>query len=429
MLINQCSLNVYWHPVFRLSCIHLARKQKLWFYFPGFSFNSLGLAIIGRHITFIIVTESSISESSVVAFPVIINLILFVLLITNYDAVPLLYTTYPPIGCTFSLVLFLRKNFRLENKYKTLAEKKNALQTELVAKSQEVETLRREVSEVDAKKCEARKHAASMEALVSKYEQRNFELEESEMETKCKLQILENAWPAIVLWNIWRMVCKHYRKSKATRSTAVEYPQKRPAAEVDADYLEKLRIMTGERIEMEKRIRDLEFKENVYQQTLQQADNILANVEEGYKQKIEELNAELAEKRRQLTDRETRMRLSADSRHREPELLDRIHGLETELRDLAHKLNAKDVEKQSWARRETQLRSDIEQFVNEVCQIKAENSTLRNQLDCERMKFKDLRKDLDFKQSVCAELEEKSNVEVNARIRVDTFFSKIRENS
>lgn len=292
-----------------------------------------------------------------------------------------------------------------------LAEKKNTLQTELTVKAQEIEALRQELSEVNEKKCEARKHAASMEALINKYEQRNFELEESEMETKCKLQILENAWPAIVLWNIWRVVCKHYRKPKPM--TTIEYKQ---PTELDIDYLEKLQIMTKERMEMEKRIQDLEFKENVYQQTLQQADNILANVEEGYKRQIEELSSELAEKQKQLTDRENRMRLSADSRDREPELLDRIHGLETEIRELVHKLKAKDVEKQSWVRRETQLRNDMEQFVNEVCQIKSENAVLRNQLDCEKMKFKDLQKDINFKQSVYAELEEKSNIEVNTLI-------------
>lgn len=294
----------------------------------------------------------------------------------------------------------------------TLAEKKTTLQEELNLKAQEIESLRQELTETDAKKCEARKHAASMEALVNKYEQRNFELEESEMETKCKLQTLENAWPAIVLWNIWRVVCKHYRKSKPTK--AIEYNKQSEA--LDIDYLEKLRIMTKDRMEMEKRIQDLEFKENVYQQTLQQADHILASVEEGYKRQIEELNMELAEKQKLLSDRENRMRLSTDSRNREPELLDRIHGLETEVRDLMHKIKAKDVEKQSWVRRETQLRNDMEQFVNEVCQIKAENSVLRNQVDCEKMKFKDLQKDINFKQSVYAELEEKSNVEVNTTL-------------
>lgn len=288
-----------------------------------------------------------------------------------------------------------------------LAEKKSSLQTELTIKGKEIETLRQELAEVDAKKCEARKHAGSMEALVNKYEQRNFELEESEMETKCKLQILENAWPAIVLWNIWRIVCKHYRKSKPIKT--IQYKQ---STEVDVDYLEKLRIMTKERMEMEKRIQDLEFKENVYQQTLQQADNILTNVEEGYKRQIEELNLELAEKQRQLTDRENRMRFSADSRNKEPEFLDRIHGLETELRELTHKLKTKNVEKQSFIRRETQLRNDMEQLVNEVCEIKTENAVLRNQLDCEKMKLKDLQKDINFKQAVYAELEDKSNVEV-----------------
>jgi len=307
----------------------------------------------------------------------------------------------------------------LEQKYTALAEKKTTLQTELAAKAQEIENLRRELSETDTKKCEARKHAASMEALVNKYEQRNFELEESEMETKCKLQILENAWPAIVLWNIWRIVCKHYRKSKPPAAKeAIEYKAQRSAAELDVDYLEKLRIMTKDRMEMEKRIQDLEFKENVYQQTLQQADNILTNVEEGYKRQIDDLNAELAEKQKRLADRENRMRLSADSRDREPELLDRIHGLETEVGDLVHQLKAKDVEKQSWARREVQLRNDVEQSVNEVCQTKTENAELRNQLDCERMRFKDLQKDIDFKRSVYAELEEKSNVEVSETRRV-----------
>lgn len=295
----------------------------------------------------------------------------------------------------------------------TLAEKKNTLQAELATKGREIEALRQELSEVDAKKCEARKHAASMEALVNKYEQRNFELEESEMDTKWKLQILENAWPAIVLWNIWRVVCKHYRKPRPAGAIEHNPHNGKRSTEVDADYLEKLRIMTKERMEMEKRIQDLEFKENVYQQTLQQADNILANVEEGYKRQIDELNAELAEKQKLLADRETRMRLSADSRDREPELLDRIHGLETEVRDHVHKLKAKDVEKQTWLRRETQLRNDMDQYVNEVCQIKSDNAVLKNQLDCERMKFKDLQKDINFKQSVYAELEEKLNVEVN----------------
>lgn len=301
----------------------------------------------------------------------------------------------------------------------TLAEKRTAMQAELNAKAQEIETLRRELSETDAKKCEARKHAASMEALVNKYEQRNFELEESEMETKCKLQTLENAWPAIVLWNIWRAVCKHYRKSRPARAVEEEeeeeYIDQRSdgGRSLDVDYLEKLRIMTKDRMDMEKRVRDLEFKENVYQQTMQQADHILASVEEGYKRQIDELNAELAEKQKLLSDRENRMRLSTGSRDREPELLDRIHGLETEVRDLVHRIKAKDVEKQSWARRETQLRNDGEQFMNEVCQMKAENSVLRNQLDCERMKFKDLQNDINFKQSVYAELEEKSIVEVN----------------
>ncbi|XP_050420786.1 putative leucine-rich repeat-containing protein DDB_G0290503 isoform X2 [Adelges cooleyi] len=299
---------------------------------------------------------------------------------------------------------------KLESKFLTLAEKKNSLQAELVEKSKETEKLRQELAEVDAKKYEARKHAATMEALVNKYEQRNFELEESQMETKCKLQLLENAWPAIVLWNIWRVVCKHYRKSKPVK--AIEH--KTGPELVDVDYLEKLRIITKEKMDLEKQIQDLQLKENVYQQTLQQADHILANVEDGYKRQIDELNSELAEKQKLLLDRENRMRISADSRDREAELLDRVHGLETEVRDLTHKIKTKDIEKQSWARREAQLRNDMEQLVNDVCQVKSENGQLKTLLDCEKMKLRDLQKDISFKQSVYAEMEEKSNLEAKS---------------
>lgn len=298
--------------------------------------------------------------------------------------------------------------FRLESKFTTLIEKNSSLQAELIEKSKEIEKLRQELIEVDAKKCEARKHAATMEALVNKYEQRNFELEESEMESKCKLQLLENAWPAIVLWNIWRMVCKHYWKNRSNRAI-----ENKKLPELDEDYLEKLRIMTKEKIELEKQIQDLQLKENVYQQTLQQADSILSNVEEGYKRQIEELNSELSEKQKLLVDRENRMRLTADSRNRESDHLDRIHALETEIRDLVHKLKSKDIEKQSSARRESQLRNDMELLVNEVCEVKSENGKFKTLLDCEKMKFKDLQRDLNFKQSLLTELEEKSIKEVS----------------
>lgn len=293
--------------------------------------------------------------------------------------------------------------YRLEQKYATLSEKKNALQTELAATARETDALRRRLSEVDAKKCEARKHAATMEALVGKYEQRNFELEESEVEAKCKLQMLESAWPAVVLWNVWRAACAQYRGRVpgGARAGARYY------------YQQRLRTLAAERADADKRIRELEFKEAVYRQTLQQADGILAGVEDGYKRQIEELNAELVDRRRQLVDSEHRMRASVGSRDRETELLDRIHELETEARDLVHRLKAKDGERQSWARREAQLRSEVEQLANEAGQARVDNTTVRAQLAAERAKLDELRKDVEFKRSVCAELEEKSAIEVS----------------
>ncbi|XP_050544935.1 early endosome antigen 1 isoform X2 [Daktulosphaira vitifoliae] len=292
---------------------------------------------------------------------------------------------------------------KLESKFLVLAETNNSLEAELIKKSKQIEKLRQELIEVDTKKCEARKHAATMEALVNKYEQRNFELEESEMESKCKLQLLENAWPAIVLWNIWRMVCKHYRKNR-THKVIVE----KKSSYSDEDNLEKLRIMTKEKMELEKQVQDLELKENVYQQTLQQADSILSNVEEGYKKQIDELNSELAEKQKLLVDREKIMRISVDSRNRESDHLDRIHTLETEVRDLVHKLKSKEIEKQSSVRRESQLRNDMEQLVNEMCEIKSENGKFKTLLDCEKMKLNEILRDLNFKQSLLTEIDEKA---------------------
>ena len=46
----------------------------------------------------------------------------------------------------------------------------------------------------------------SLENLISKYEQRNFELEEREIEAKQRLSMIEAAMPAIVAWNVYHLM-------------------------------------------------------------------------------------------------------------------------------------------------------------------------------------------------------------------------------
>lgn len=84
---------------------------------------------------------------------------------------------------------------RLEVRLQELLDKNTELEVELDRQKEIMNEERRR-----------EKKKGSLETLISRYEQRNFELEEREVEAKQKLSMMEAAIPAIVAWNMFQMI-------------------------------------------------------------------------------------------------------------------------------------------------------------------------------------------------------------------------------
>uniref|UniRef100_A0A1B6D1K9 Janus kinase and microtubule-interacting protein C-terminal domain-containing protein n=2 Tax=Clastoptera arizonana TaxID=38151 RepID=A0A1B6D1K9_9HEMI len=95
---------------------------------------------------------------------------------------------------------------KLEVKLSALGEKKSDLQVQLQQNARTIFNLRSSLAEEERKKVEAKQGLARVEIVVSQLEQQNFELEEKEMELRCKLQVLEVTLPALMIWFLWKIL-------------------------------------------------------------------------------------------------------------------------------------------------------------------------------------------------------------------------------
>lgn len=194
----------------------------------------------------------------------------------------------------------------------------------------------------------------TIETLMDLYEKKNRELEEREMEARYRLQLLENTMPALMMWNIWRLMLSSTGGSNLCANTASNNTNAPfsvfgfdNSKEIDTDLLEvnnreedllskmrqledkldtqnkvlancrlnedtlrsklqqmenwitgetaqpasteeqiaitkvfdKLSKMAHERMEMDQRIKDLELREKMFKETLEQADNFIAQMD------------------------------------------------------------------------------------------------------------------------------------------------------
>lgn len=97
-------------------------------------------------------------------------------------------------------------NSRLEEERCELEEAEN--DTRLRCQRLETDLLQLERSRMSAKRRsrEARSQSTYWESMVSKYEERNYELEERAMELRHRLDLLEKTAPQILFLNMWKMM-------------------------------------------------------------------------------------------------------------------------------------------------------------------------------------------------------------------------------
>ncbi|PSN39058.1 hypothetical protein C0J52_10100 [Blattella germanica] len=109
---------------------------------------------------------------------------------------------------------------KLEVKLIDINEQKNDLQTQLQIERRNMSRLKTNLSESERKRQEARGQLSYVETILNKYENRNYELEEREVELRHRLEMLETTMPALMLFNMWRLV-QDPKVSRAAVNTAV----------------------------------------------------------------------------------------------------------------------------------------------------------------------------------------------------------------
>jgi chromosome segregation ATPase len=95
---------------------------------------------------------------------------------------------------------------RLEVKLATLSESKADLESQLQHERRALGRLRSALSKSERQEEESKRNLNYLEVMLNKYEQRNYDLEEHEVELRHRLEMLEGSIPALVIWNMWRIL-------------------------------------------------------------------------------------------------------------------------------------------------------------------------------------------------------------------------------
>ncbi|KAK9508430.1 hypothetical protein O3M35_005992 [Rhynocoris fuscipes] len=379
---------------------------------------------------------------------------------------------------------------KLELKVSALSDKKKGLK-------KQVEDLRLEMSHRDN---EERSHLSRMEQLVNTYEQKNQELEERELEVRYRLQMLENSMPALMMWNLWRMMmiqtsggavtniqpppgltphpgaygrisgeAPHNREeelmaklkslevklSTETRlledSRLAENQLRKKIKDLekmlvskdnnileilnrdpqeDQEIFEKLSKMAKERVDMDKRIRDLELKEKIYQETLQQADNMFAQMEGSFLKQIKEKDDLISAQESCITDSNSRLRQASKSNVLAEKLQEKLVKLDEETAQLRDLLVRKDQEKERLERQLANLETELRNTISELESVRQTIvGPLTDQVEFHRKRAQSLEQELrDTTTRETAEMERHRNEVSSLNLKIKHLTREILEN-
>jgi chromosome segregation ATPase len=395
----------------------------------------------------------------------------------------------------FSKILFYL--YRLELKLSALGEKKSALKAQLQQTTRTMSNLRSSLSEEEKKKVEAKSHASRMEALVRNYEEKNQELEEREMEVRYRLQMLENTMPALMMWNMWRVMYQMQGAPAGGAATSQPTPQppvptysagnhlppnvkaaiereedivvklkgletklaneeyqleesreaedllKKKVRELErllntkedsfagamnsqgsqlqnTEVFDKLSKMVKDRLEMDKRIKDLEHKEKLYQETLQQADSMFAEMEGGYTQQIQEKDEELKKKEQVLKERDMILRKYSAESVITSQLQEKIDALEGEVNRLKNSLSKREQEREMLEGEEQRLYKELQDCLEQLDDIKKNvEGPLRGELEAEKRRLRELDSTIKRKEKELEKKDEEHNKEVPSQSKTN----------
>ena len=299
---------------------------------------------------------------------------------------------------------------------------------------------------------EEHKHISQMEAMVKNYEKKNQELEEREMEVRYRLQMLENTMPALLMWNMWRMMVAMQTQNATisgmppphsgvppipnaminskeeelisklqtleTRLNAENrmLQESRNAEEVlrnkvrdlemvldskdtnimhildrdpgqDIEAFEKMTKMAKERIDMKRRIKDLEMKEVMYQETLQEFDGMFADLEGTYTKQLQDKDEVLYDRESKLAETEFKLHQAKKISEENAHLHEKLMQLEQEMKKLTDALKRREVERDALEREEKKLNQELQECLTELDVLKKQvEGPMMGQLEHQKKK-------------------------------------------
>lgn len=360
--------------------------------------------------------------------------------------------------------------FRLEFKLSALGEKKNCLKAQL-------EHLTHEMADQEQK-------ASRMETVLHDYEKQNHELEERELELRYKIKMLENSIPALMGWNMARMIMTMQAQTSAIQGLQGTLPQgthmggplpigvaplsseeeelhlklqaleqrldtenkllqdSRNAEEAlrnkihdlemileskdtnilhilgrdpkgDIAAFEKLSEMANERLELNRKIEDLETKQKMYQETFHQMDRMFSEMEGNYTKQLQEKDEQLYVKENQLAESEFKSHQNVQLNEINLQLQDKLSHMEQEILRLTDTLKKREAERLRLEEDEKRLNVELLESLAELDALKKEiQGPMKGQMEVQRRKTASLEQELEKAQNEKLTLEAEHQNEV-----------------
>ncbi|XP_041767398.1 protein lava lamp-like [Anopheles merus] len=231
------------------------------------------------------------------------------------------------------------ENERLEEERCELEEIENdtrlrlqRLEEDLEVMGQRNEELEMSRSSYQSKYQDAKENIDSLEELIHKYEEKIFLLEENENELREKIEIIYMFIPMLLLYNSWQLheqfkqhqAATLTQQQKQSRPPTLSYAESHAIQCIPTDHIDYYDSGSSQADDLQNRLSELmsrekELTQNIaelnraYNETLENADNLWAQMEREYKEKISRCEQEEATLKSKIAQLEER--LSKDSEY------------------------------------------------------------------------------------------------------------------
>lgn len=323
----------------------------------------------------------------------------------------------------------VHENQQLEEERCELEEVENDTRLRLQRMEMELEMMSQRIVELDisktsyqAKYHDAKENIECLEDCLHKCEEKIFILEESEIELKNRIDQLNGILPLVVLYQAWKVQQESNNLQlhdfpvdyEIARSSVIEEPI--PAVRDAVEHYPETELNSTQ---LQLRINDLLKRENdltqkiaelnrAYNETLENADNLWAQMEKEYKDKIAKCEAIESNLRSKIAQLEERLKNDSDFAH------ERICSLEDTEKDLEYRITKLTKDNKELQVKHTTLQEEYNRFKEDYAKMQSYlKGPAADNLEKEKKKLRTLEEELKLSSKMILELEEAHKMEIN----------------